>query len=389
MPHVINESEFGRRYYTGLNLQNAPKEVRHAALGTCYQYDMTSAVYAIKLNFASQITDEKFTYTGEYVERGGILKKSIRERLAHLCFEPTQEHYQFESRVDVIKSAMTAIGFGAKKTSTGYYVNNTYTLGSLSEIFTYTINNKKIPYTKLVNGEKINSIELFLQDEWVSNFMREQEIMTNLLNNYIIENKVVTKQSHPYLVDKRNAFNKNKLISWFFQQTERQIMNRVIDYAESKGSHVLLRVHDAIYVDKKLNLQELYELLENEFTDRELTNRYGKVFGFGETQINGYTFSTENESDIDEHFNQLIKDTLGVDVPDVQQIKHQAPKQTTFNYQDFYDSQCDYGQTEYDPENDPYVESMTYEERLNHYRIVGYKPQDNIPEAIKKVMLTN
>src|SRR6056300_929925 len=48
LPQIVRESAFGRRYYEGLNLQNTSRVVRAAALGDCYQWDISNSVWAWK-----------------------------------------------------------------------------------------------------------------------------------------------------------------------------------------------------------------------------------------------------------------------------------------------------------------------------------------------------
>ena len=383
LPLIISESEYGRRYYKGkgLNLQNTSKIVRNAALGDNYEYDLNTAVYAIKLNYASDITDKKYTYTSEYIEGGGKYKDSIRKRLAKHCFDIDENDKFFENRLKIIKQAITAIGFGATSNSHGFYdKKGDWQHTSLSDIFKYSFKGvdgktHKADYTKMVNGKKVKSLDLFLQDIWMSQFINEQKEMTNLITDYMINEGVVTKTDHTFLVDGRNALNRARTIAYFFQKTERLIMDTSAKFVEDNGGKILLRVHDAMYVNKKINLKELHVLLQEQFVSSNLSWLGSKIISFEETFNQGYSYNDDDESDIDEAFSRLT----GVEhVKPIVKIAKKISKQVT---EGFYDNGCDYGQTEYDPENDPMLEDMTYIERQEHYRIMGYK-SNNMPDFL-------
>jgi hypothetical protein len=386
-PQVINESDFGRRYYKGFNLQNTSKVVRNASLGDNYEYDLNTAVYAVKLNFASDITDKKFTYTSEYIEGGGKYKDNIRKRLTKHCFDIDETSKFFKDRLKIIKQAITAIGFGATSTGHGFFdkKNNNWKSSSLSEIFSFPIKNhdgskKLIELTKTVNGKKVKSLDLFLQDTWMSEFIKEQQEMTKLIVDFLKSEKFITKEQHPFLVDGRNAINQSKAIAYFFQKTERNIMDVSAKYMEDNGAKVLLRVHDAIYTDKKVKLGELHLLLSEKFVTSNLSWLGTKIISFEETFNQGYYFDDEDESDIDEQFSKLT----GVPhVKPVVKLQHNyKPKQI----EGLYDGSCDFGQNNYDPENDPYIQDMNQQAREEHYRIVGYTHTSNIPKDILDIM---
>jgi hypothetical protein len=375
LPQIISESEYGRRYYKGqMNLQNTSKVVRNAALGDNYEYDLNTAVYAIKLNYASDITDKKYTYTSEYIEGGGKYKENIRKRLTKHCFDIDESSKFFDSRLKVIKQAITAIGFGATSSRPGFYdKKGDWQDTSLNDIFKYTykgVDGKthKAEYTKTINGVKHKSLDLFLQDSWMSQFINEQKEMTNLITDYMINEGVITKTDHPFLVDGRNAINRARTIAYFFQKTERVIMDTSAKFVEDNGAKILLRVHDAMYVNKKINIKELHVLLQEQFVSNNLNWLGSKIISFEETFNQGYNYNDDDESDIDEAFSRLT----GVNhVKPIVKIARNIKQSQT---EGFYDSQTDYGQQEYNPEHDDYVEAMTHQERREHYRIIGYNP---------------
>jgi hypothetical protein len=386
LPQIINESPFGRRYYKGQSLQSASKIVRAASLGDHYEYDLNAAVYAIKLNFCSELTEQKFTYTSEYIEGGGKFKNSIRKRLAKHCFDIKENDKYFDSRVDIIKQAITAIGFGALKTSHGFYdKNNDWTPTSLYDIFCFTGSNGKsrIAHQKTIDNVKYESVDLFLNDSWMKEFIKEQQTMSKLITDYLIENKEVTKETHQFLVDGRNSINRNKLMAYMFQSIERSIMDYTSEIIKSQNINVLLRVHDAVFTDRKVNLSELHLAIIERFINPKLTNWLGsQIIIFDEKQSNGYSFDDE----ILAHKERIRCEELraGGTSPGVKKLTY---KHVSYDDSSPYNDSCDYGQSEYDPDNDSYVEAMTHAERREHYRILGYNPnKDDIPEDIRRLL---
>jgi hypothetical protein len=352
LPQIISESEYGRRYYKGFNLQNISKVVRNAALGDNYEYDLNTAVYSIKLNYASDISDQKFTYTGEYIEGGGKYKDNIRKRLALHCFDIEEDNKFFDNRLKIIKQAITAIGFGATSTSHGFFdKKNSWKSSSLSEIFSYKIKgdngmDRMIEHTKIVNGIKVKSLDLFLQDKWMSEFIKEQQVMTKLITDYLIQEKTVTKESHPFLVDGRNALNRSRVIAYFFQKTERLIMDISAKFIEDNGCQVLLRVHDAVYVNKKIDLKELHVLIQDQFISNNLKWLGSKIISFEEAFNQGFYFNDDNESDIDEAFSKLT----GIKhVKPIVKIKHKYKPKLI---EGLYDGGVSYEQQEVDYDYD-------------------------------------
>ena len=75
--YKIHQSPFGRRYHRGVNLQNCKKVIRHATLVACFEYDINTAVIAVKL---------------------GMVNKAIVWKLNNLLyFTPTEKPWTEES----------------------------------------------------------------------------------------------------------------------------------------------------------------------------------------------------------------------------------------------------------------------------------------------------
>ena len=296
-PQIIKESHYGRRYYTGQSLQTMSSIVRGAALGDHYQYDLNAAVYAIKFFLCTHITDKKFTYTGEYIEGGAKYKDSIRKQIASFVYQPdfSPEAWQ----IDTIKKAITAIGFGASMDTKGYFDNNgTWQNTSIADIFSYK---SKTSGNLVLAKDKYARL---LQHPWLKEFMREQKEMTALITKWYIDNGIINKIDHSFLVDGRNSFNKNKVMAYVFQTFERGIMDKTEEFIKNEGNQVLLRVHDAIYTKKRVDMAELHLMLTEQFTAGPGNYLTAKLISF--SQEEGKRFEYFEYEDV-EH-KQFIKE---------------------------------------------------------------------------------
>jgi len=375
LPQIISESKYGRKYYSGINLQSCHKIVRHAALGDHFQYDINAAVYAIKFSIcAEHFPEKKFTYTSEYLE----FKTAIRQRIAMSVFgKQSKIHDEFNLRD--IKNAITAIGFGAIKTSNGFYdQNDVWQPTSLAGIFSYPAKNQAGADIMIV---KQSNLDAFLNDNWVKAFMAEQKEMTELIIAPYKTDKF--KEEYPFLLNTNNSFNKNRLMAFVFQSMERKIMDEVDNFMVREGAKVLLRVHDAIYVDKKIDLKELNSLLLD-YIPRAVYNRYGALITMCLDEFNSYTSPDDYEV---EHKAFIIKEEKRAQGSNYTPYKAliKLPSITQKDDYTCYDSKCDYGQTEYNADNDEYVNDMSLDEKNEHYRILGVNTSA-LPDFINKII---
>lgn len=56
--------------------------------------------------------------------------------------------------------------------------------------------------------------------------------------------------------------SKAKVIAWLYQHYETEVMNVVSEAIRQRGRQVLARVHDAIFIDKRLGVDNMYEVSE-------------------------------------------------------------------------------------------------------------------------------
>lgn len=349
LPQIPQRSDYGRMYYKGINIQNMDKIVRKACLGSHYTYDLNAAVYAIKLMICKQILrehdiddTEHFTYTKQYLEFKDTLRKQLSKHIT-----------AYSDGLKLIKQAITAIGFGARIGGGSWLVDGEWHHSSIEDI----IMNK-------------TDRENFMNDPFIKKFVKEQQAMTKIISDYFTQQpEFMEKIAHIPNMFNHGKVRRSQVVSYVFQHTEYDIMNII-----TENLPVICRIHDSFITKEKLTNDQILEV-------KYQLNKFEPLMTINYEYENEFinTYDNDDESDIDEAFSKLT----GVDHtrPKVT-IKHKATKSTP---EGFYGDKCDWGQQEYDPNNDPYVADMTPEQLNEHYRIIGYKPSI-LPQHIEKLL---
>lgn len=91
-----HESKAGRLYASGVNLQNVPKLIKHAALSGCWEHDFENCHYSIFLQLAARIgiqctaiqhyIDHKNAFRAAIAEDVGISAKQVKICLLALMY---------------------------------------------------------------------------------------------------------------------------------------------------------------------------------------------------------------------------------------------------------------------------------------------------------------
>ena len=269
LPQIVNESAFGRRYYSGINLQNTSRVVRGAALGDCYQWDISNSVWSWKYQLVKQIYNlagerSPHTHCLEYIDK----KSAYRKRIAQEVFP------DMKSGVDIIKQALTAVSFGATGKNTRYPSPD----GGM----------RTTALADIVRSPE--RLEQFINHDLVRPLIQEQREMNQAIMCYLEctdQNKELKTNSA--LTDGRGALKPNSVIAYLYQHWERQLMDQVCELMERRDEtgnpteNVLLRVHDAVYTRKRpssTQLQQIKDLLQQE-------NPFAKL---EETALKGWSF---------------------------------------------------------------------------------------------------
>lgn len=247
-------SAFGRNYYVGTSVQNVNKELRRAMLGNCYEYDLRSAVFTWKYGFAqdcydtletSESFEKTFATTRLFLED----KNDFYMTLRHDSFDSDCE-FTREQKDKMLKQAITAIGFGARRGTHGYMFNSgVWKNPALVEIFKFQ------PQAR----------DKFLKSSVTIDFIREQ----NLLDTYLFESCKSIKADFLANEEVRTfsgSLSKSKVIAYLYQHAETIIMDFISEEIKKRGHKVLARVHDAIFVKNRLgeSKHEIEYLLQSD-----------------------------------------------------------------------------------------------------------------------------
>lgn len=233
-PHLSKNSPYGRNYYVGLSLHNCPKEVRHAALGHHYSYDLDAACYAVRLLLIEDIfakansdTLGLYTNTKDYL----TYKAAIRRRLAQHI-----QHYPDGERL--VKEALNAIGFGAKLQSGSWLTaNGTREYSAISDI--------------IRNSE---DRERFMTDPWVIEFTREQEEMITIISEYYLTDDAFAEhlRTIPNMTNNRGTIKPNQVMAYLYQHMETQIIQHLTEDLD-----VVVTIHDGYITNQRYSLLDL------------------------------------------------------------------------------------------------------------------------------------
>lgn len=270
LPQLMFKSDFGRKYYKNLSVQNVSKRVREAFLGDSWEYDCKSCSASWKMAFAQEWYDSKKRQSKSfddsvcgltlYLEYKSAFFDEVIDR-TYLAEFP----YSHEHKTATIKEAMTAIGFGAKLTMGSWKASDgEIKSSSLLQVF----------------DDDTNLLRRFIDCTIVREYNDEQSI----LNKYIVEKfssdaTWIAELEASRLNRKRKAYKGNQKISWLFQHAETKMMDIVRDELQKLGMTVLANVHDAIVVRERLKPKELLAIQESVKLKTSV-----KYFALGETQ---------------------------------------------------------------------------------------------------------
>jgi hypothetical protein len=244
LPMIVSESHFGRKYYKGLNLQNCPKIVRHAALGNCHQYDIDTSVFAWKFNMGKTLSTDKFPATLEYITE----KTARREQLANALDIPGS----IEFRVSIIKELMTAVGFGSP--------------ASMSP---------KVAAAEIIKSPTAR--KNILSNAWFKEFLEEQKVIDDLIFNKFKQDAQGYDVSH--LCDDKGQLKKNKVISFCYQHAERKLIDLLTESA-SEDDNLLFIIHDGFYTKRAVKIIELREKIKQINPYADISHEHHQAYGF-------------------------------------------------------------------------------------------------------------
>jgi len=172
-------------------------------------------------------------------------------------FMATVKHYTFgadspvpkDLQTKLLKTAFTAISFGARVTSTGWKNDSgQWTNPAIVDI--------------LKNSD---DRQRFLADDTVKAFIAEQTLLDDFIYEEVKRERADLLKL-PFLQTASGRPSKSKILSYLYQHDETEIMNVVRAVAQQYGREPLASIHDAIVFRKKLGVDIKHEI---ELTMRE------------------------------------------------------------------------------------------------------------------------
>ena len=339
MPHIRQESVFGRLYYRGPNLQTCPKIVRNAALGDCFEYDIENSALAWKLS--------QYKYIGRVEDNSNLAapatlllldhKAAVRRRLAIEVFNTDAEW-----AIKIIKEAITALGFGARPSSTGYVSRGRYQVPALNTII-----------------KSQQKCDRFLNDSWVKEFIEEQKTMRDsIINNGRAQGQDNHWKTIPDLCDKAGRIMPNSVLAYLYQHAEREIIEFI--KREFEPYEVLLLIHDCVYTRKRVGTETMVAV-------KQALQDFGAFFKISRVEHTAYKF----DDDLDGHQQRMLEEQrraeeygrqkFGNNFTTTPKSHRMTPLQTAPTDYECYDGQAHYGDR-YDADHDPYIEDMADDE---------------------------
>lgn len=242
LPMKKNPSHFGRMYYTGrLNVQSMDKILRHAMLGDCYEYDIRSSVVAWKLGFVWAVCQQNGitwkTFSKNFKTCMSYLgdKAKFRETIRQKTFGNTANISQ-DKQLEVVKQALTAISFGARKYKHGW-------VDQSGKSFNPAI-------VKIIADEVARNN--FYASAEAASYMDENKLMDEIITEFAKEKWVELKDDIE-LQTASGRISNSKLMSYLYQQSETIVMDIVRSEVKGCYKQILANVHDAIYINEKLH----------------------------------------------------------------------------------------------------------------------------------------
>lgn len=279
------KSIFGRTYYAGVSVQNIHKTLRKAVLGKCFEYDIESSVMAFKMGYAAECyatlpqKDKALTFDETFRCTISLIrdKQRVREEIRQKVFEDDFP-LSLEKKMDCVKTALTAIGFGAKARLHGWYVSDSdLQRPAINEIFKDTDCRRR-----------------FVESSFVKDLMKEQA----MLDKVIYANTIATNRhllTQPEFLNSKGKPIKNKILSFAYQTGETKVMDEFRRLALDWNNVVIANVHDAVFLKHKLSPSRWSYIQDSIRLDFNNPN-----WTFHEKEMTGFLLSNAEKAKIEQ-----------------------------------------------------------------------------------------
>ena len=287
MRHTYTFADSGRLYLKGLNLQQCASEVREAALGSCYKYDISSASFAFKLGYIK--TNQPSTKTPALLDLVQN-KQYIRDKLVKECLTTTKA--DSKTKLKIIKKSLNAIGFGAKIQS------NSPSL-------------KKYIWSIADRAQ-------FCEHPFILELQAELKLFTAL-----IKQEVPNKVAKTMFTPSEGSFNARRFESKVYQNIETNVMEQVMMNTKKE---VIFWCHDAVYTRSKDDLASMNYVLQQQPYMQYAKFEGEEVTGWNNpyAQTDHYVITPAQEEQLAQDYISKFAQAEGFSKWDQQQLDKQA-----------------------------------------------------------------
>lgn len=208
------QADSGRYYGHGVNLQHVSKEVRHAALGWCHQYDIMAASYALMTGLAQSINPSLETAVlVDYAKNRSQIRQAIAESVGI-----TEKK---------MKTVFTSLGFGAR-----------------------TANNRHSSIRKLLGADAHKAL---MANSQFLEIKAAMDLVRKVIANFFPDSFAYLGRQYTSACTRtgkqRNADQK---LAWIYQVMESDVITYFGQRAQEEGYDPILFVHDCVYFKRKL-----------------------------------------------------------------------------------------------------------------------------------------
>lgn len=250
------KSDFGRTYYAGISIQNVNKMLRQAIVAPAFEYDINTCVCAWKLGIAYS----EMIRVGKQAERAATVEKkhlalchyvqNKKEFISFVRMEifPNTDKNEHEEQRRLIKSALTALSFGATLKTKGWQDAS---------------GQREYPALKTIFRRHPDALDRFVNHAVIINFVKDQKEIDDWLFALFNDEKPFPEVPS-YFKTRRGRLSQSKVIAWFYQQSETMIMNSLRKFLETQTPRkVIANIHDAIILDGPLGHEMKIDLTDH------------------------------------------------------------------------------------------------------------------------------
>jgi len=278
------DKETARTYFKGLNLQTMDRDIRHAALGKCYQYDLRAGVFGVLAAVAKTYVDTFYTkqddspldYHFHSIKEYISNRHYTRLRVARTLYPDDEKLFDYGGKVKKsrnyhkVKDAITALSFGASTNSLARWKNKNTGKWEQSSLL------------KILGSSQV--VEKFLEIDEVKLLLGEFENVKSCILEYLDEDESFRAQiftntpqtDDPDELMPYDQLSDNQKIAIVYQTFESLILLEFNARLKQQYPTIrlLLPVHDGFYYSNAFNWIDIVWTLNIPYISKKAKDVY-------------------------------------------------------------------------------------------------------------------